>query len=554
MNPDQTLQHTVNENLVNPPDPARMIVGLRDTGYSFEAAVADIVDNSVAAGATDVQIHWSVTRDGRKFIHFADNGDGMTRDELEAGMRYGSPKRASAKSLGKFGLGMKTASSSCCRRLTVISRKASDQPLAKLAWDIDHVEGTNIWEMLEPPVTPDEEETFEELVGNKGTLVVWSKCDRVLRGDLEPGSAKEQTALKNRMKRLSEHLGKVFHRFIDSSEKGVPNVSIRINGDYVESWDPFYTEKSDCLDDRSVPVINDTGDEIPVRFRAFILPHQAELNDEEKKKAKIQNSRQGFYVYRENRLIHDGDWFGLYKLEPHLSLLRAEFSFDHRLDEAFQVDVKKSRVIPDPALEEWIGKFIEPLRREANKRYREATSRQATGAAGNPHKGTNLSIGKAEPNTNGPTIRQADPKSGEVTIVNKSGEVSFKIKVQEQVPTEELYVQPSDTVLDGNLWQPVVRMDSTGKSHVGIEINQQHDFYRKIYLPLSKSNRAAIQGIDCLLWALSNSEMNVTRENLRALFEDLRFEVSRNLRRLIVDLPEPDNEVLGGEESDASEA
>jgi hypothetical protein len=121
------------------------------------------------------------------------------------------------------------------------------------------------------------------------------------------------------------------------------------------------------------------------------------------------------------------------------------------------------------------------------------------------------------------------------------------------VPTEELYVQPSETVMDGNLWQPVVRKDSTGKSHVGIEINQQHDFYRKIYLPLSKSNRAAIQGIDCLLWALSNSEMNVTRENLRALFEDLRFEVSRNLRRLIVDLPEPDNEMLGDGESDTLE-
>jgi Histidine kinase-, DNA gyrase B-, and HSP90-like ATPase len=541
MNPPDPTTHLINESLVNPPDPARMIVGLRDTGYSFEAAVADIVDNSVAAGATDVQIQWSVTRDGRKFIYFADNGAGMTRDELEAGMRYGSPKRVSAKSLGKFGLGMKTASSSCCRQLTVISRKSPHQPLAKLAWDIDHVENIGVWEMLEPPVTPDEEETFEEMVGSNGTLVVWSKCDRVLRSDLEPGSAKEQAALKSRMKKLSEHLGKVFHRFIDSGLKDVPNVSIRINGEHVEAWDPFYMEKSDCLDDRSVPVINDLGEEIPVRFRAFILPHQAGLNDEEKKKAKIQNSRQGFYVYRENRLIHDGDWFGLYKLEPHLSLLRAEFSFDHRLDEAFQVDVKKSRVIPDPALEEWIGKFIEPLRREANKRYRDATSKQMTGAAGNPHRGTNVSIQKAEESTNGPSIQSADPKSGEVTLVNKSGEVSFKIKVQEQVPTEELYIQPTDTVQDGNLWQPVVRKDSTGKSHVGIELNRQHDFYRKIYLPLANSNPATVQGIDCLLWALSNSEMNVTRDNLKALFEDLRFEVSRNLRRLIEDLPEPDS-------------
>ncbi len=546
MNPAPLIDHIVNENLVNPPDPARMIVGLRDTGYSFEAAVADIVDNSVAAGATDIQIQWSVTRDGRKFIHFADNGVGMTRDELEAGMRYGAPKRNSAKSLGKFGLGMKTASTSCCKMLTVTSRKSPEQPLAKLVWDVDHVEGKNVWEMLEPPVTSEEEETFDEMVGSKGTLVIWSKCDRVLRGELEPGSAREQNALKNRMKKLSEHLGKVFHRFIDSGMKDVPNISIRINGAHVEAWDPFYTEKSDCLDDRTVSVTNEAGDKVPVRVRAFILPHRTELNDEEQKKAKIQNSRQGFYVYRENRLIHDGDWFGLYKMEPHLSRLRAEFSFDHRLDEAFQVDVKKSRVIPDPGLEEWIGKFIEPLRREANKRYREANNKEAGDVVGNLHKGTNVSIKKAEESTNGPTIQNADPKSGQVTIVNKSGEVSFKIKVEEQVPAEELYVQPTDSVQDGNLWQPVVRKDSTGISHVGIELNKQHDFYRKIYLPLANTNRDAVQGIDCLLWALSNSEMNVTRENLKALFEDLRFEVSRNLRRLIEDLPEPDAESLGG--------
>ena len=545
--------YIVNEELVNPPDASRMIVGLRDTGYSFEAAVADIVDNSIAAGADSVKIEWSVTRDGRKFIYFADNGEGMTRTDLEAGMRYGSPKRVSAKSLGKFGLGMKTASSSCCRCLTVISRKSTDQPLAKLAWDIDHVETLGVWEMLEPAITPEEKKAFSDLVGEKGTLVIWSKCDRVLRADLEPGSAKEQTALKNRMKRLSEHLGKVFHRFLDPGIKDVPNVTITINGEASEPWDPFYTEKSDCLDERSVPVVTESGEEVPVKFRAFILPHQAELNDEEKKKAKIQNSKQGFYVYRENRLIHDGDWFGLYKLEPHLSLLRAEFSFDHRLDEAFQVDVKKSRVIPDPALEDWIGKFIEPLRREANKRYREATSRKSVGGNTNPHRGTNVSIKKAEENTNGPTIQDADPKSGQVTMLNKSGEVSFRIKVQEQVPTEELYVQPSDSVQDGNLWQPVVRKDSSGKSHVGIEINEQHDFYRKIYLPLSNTNRAALQGIDCLLWALSNSEMNVTRENLKALFEDLRFEVSRNLRRLISDLPEPEDILDSTDHLDASE-
>ena len=140
------------DNLTNQPDATRLIYGLRDTGYSFNTAAADIIDNSIAANATEVNVILELRPDGRKFVCFGDNGDGMDAAGLFAAMRYGAPARQNLASLGKFGLGLKTASTSVCLRLTVVSRKDPEQPLAKLAWDLEYVESENEWVMLREPV------------------------------------------------------------------------------------------------------------------------------------------------------------------------------------------------------------------------------------------------------------------------------------------------------------------------------------------------------------------------------------------------------------------
>jgi len=167
-------------NLINQPDALRLIYGLRDTGYNFNTAAADIIDNSIAANASEVNVQIQLMEDGRKFVAFGDDGDGMDERALFDAMRYGAPMRANLASLGKFGLGLKTASSSVCLKFTVISRVSPDAALAKLAWDLEHVEERNAWEMIKEDVTSDEWDWFEELCGEKGTLVIWSKCDRLL--------------------------------------------------------------------------------------------------------------------------------------------------------------------------------------------------------------------------------------------------------------------------------------------------------------------------------------------------------------------------------------
>jgi hypothetical protein len=156
--------------LINPPDAARAIFGSCDTGDNVKTATVDIIDNSIAAGATEVNIDIQLMADGRKIVCFGDNGEGMDADGVWAAMRYGSSQRTSAKSLGKFGLGLKTASSSVCLRFSLISRKSADQPLAKLTWDLEHVADRNDWEMQNAPVTTDEKDSFEDLCGYTGTI------------------------------------------------------------------------------------------------------------------------------------------------------------------------------------------------------------------------------------------------------------------------------------------------------------------------------------------------------------------------------------------------
>ena len=172
------------DDLINTPDASRLIFGLRDTGYDFPMAVADIVDNSIAANATEVSVDIELKSDGRKFVYFADNGHGMDYLALKDAMRYGAKERENLASLGKFGLGLKTASSSVCRVFTLISRKSSTNPLRKLTWDLEHVASTGQWEMLQADVTSDESSRFDEYCGDHGTLLIWSRCDRLSKETL----------------------------------------------------------------------------------------------------------------------------------------------------------------------------------------------------------------------------------------------------------------------------------------------------------------------------------------------------------------------------------
>ena len=150
-----------------PPDPERISEGLRDTGYEFSTAVADIIDNSIAAGATVVDVRMAIDFGGKIFVSVADNGCGMDREGLINAMRYGSRRRVDPSSLGKFGLGLKTASTAFCRRLSVISRNSAAGPLLKATWDLDHIAQSEKWELLLGSSGPEEKKQLNSVPSGK---------------------------------------------------------------------------------------------------------------------------------------------------------------------------------------------------------------------------------------------------------------------------------------------------------------------------------------------------------------------------------------------------
>lgn len=547
-------------DLINEPDASRLIFGLRDTGYNFRTAAADIIDNSIAANADEVHVRVTMTSEGKKLVYFGDNGDGMDEDGVYAALRYGAPVRDSLASLGKFGLGLKTASSSVCRYFALISRMAPDAPLSKLAWDIDHVEETGKWEMRADPLEQHELDAFEELCGEKGTLVVWSRCDRLLsKNYADAGGANEQAAIKRLRSSLKEHLGLIYHRFLDTSDVRQRNVAIAVNDEPVEPWNPFFPEKSEqvlATNQQRIEMnaADGTGTGAAI-VRAWILPNSNTLTDEEKKKAKITNRGQGFYIYREGRLINQGGWLGVFgalgSLEPHMSLLRIEFDFGHDLDEAFDVDVKKSRILFDPAIEEYLQKLLGNARREAENRARRKERERAAQVVLN-HGSANVSIAEA-PTTKKPVILEADVATQTAVVSNNMGaKIKLHQPVQNNVAPDKVFVDAVGDITSGELWEPAFRSAGEDGHVPGVRINKHHDFYTKIYLRAGSSGYS-VQGMDLLLWAFATAEIDFSNPEMAPIFEDIREVVSSNLKKLLRSVPMPNDKDIdeadeGGEE------
>lgn len=531
------------------PDASRVMDGLRDTGYTFYTAVADVVDNSIAANATRVVIQLQKNADNKLNLYIADNGTGMDAEGVENAMTYGSRKRDTVHSLGKFGLGLKTASTAFCRSLSVLS-KTETSNYTKATWDLDHVAEVGDWELLDGAICEDEVDLLEDVTdGGSGTLVIWDKIDRLLNKDYKNFNAAFLSLEKN----LSFHLSMVFQRFLDSSYSGARNVEIYLNGHMLKPWDPFclrevrktedgqVDRKGTILVGRTKYDLQDelTGDVISSCYvDAWVLPRREFFSTQESyTEARIKNSMEGFYVYRENRLIYHGDWLGIYTPDPHFSLLRVDLSFDASFDDFFKVDIKKSTVTLNDELSKIYESFLKAPRKVAEDRYRKGQIDKAKQTSAETHGPSNTSIDTIAPSLPGQTPTVAPiPNSDEVQVTPTNGEPTFttgtiKIVVSQDKTQSRVIPVPS---IDGNmLWEPSV----TNEGKHAVSINMGHSYYQKIYAQ-NKDNPNLIIGMDSLLWALAEAEMRICNEETKETFEELRNEVSRCLKKLLSSLPD----------------
>lgn len=356
------------------PGARRLINSLRNMSYDFVKAVADLIDNSVQANARVVSVRMEFDGD-RSWVRISDDGDGMSAEELTEAMRYGSERDYGPNELGRFGLGMKTASFSQCRKLTVASRKNGDDESINIRqWNLDQIDETNRWQVDDIPKEAYSEILTEPLFGSSGTVVLWEHLDRLLK--FKPPDGDRARTWFNRTKReLDEHLGMVFHRFIAGDIHGKTKLKITINDSEVIPWDPFAKSERETtiLPEKELNISSD-GRFIRVKYSPFILPTQARFSSPSAFKRSAGpakwNSQQGFYIYRENRMIQGGGWCRLKALEEHSKYARAALDFDSTADTVLMLDVTKSTVQLPPELRDELKPLIASLVGESESRYR----------------------------------------------------------------------------------------------------------------------------------------------------------------------------------------
>lgn len=340
---------------------------LRAFGYSPEAAIADLVDNSVTAHARriDIQFHWDGTS---SWIAVQDDGSGMDLPTLIEAMRPGTTnprEERSADDLGRFGLGLKTASLSQARSLTVVSKPQATEPSVR-RWDLDHIGETREWQLLRSG-SPVAEEYSDELErATSGTVVIWEKLDRILQTTGKAGSGSEDRFLEI-AEVVESHLAMVFHRLL----KGPGKLEMAINGRIISPWDPFLTDNqaTQVLVPEEHPAFGSV-----VGVTPFVLPHYSKLSADEHKQAagpKGWNAHQGFYVYRNKRLLVPGSWLGLgFRKEEHYKLARIQVDIPNSMDEQWSIDVKKSTARPPGLLRDDLKRIAKLTRERAVQVYR----------------------------------------------------------------------------------------------------------------------------------------------------------------------------------------
>jgi len=361
------------------PSAKRLIRSLRDMGYDFSTAVADLVDNSIEAGSTQVFIDVEFYGDN-SWVRIADNGIGMGVEQLQEAMRYGSEREYdNEKDLGKFGLGLKTASMSQCQRLIVASRCDPNQKeIHAYCWDMDHVDMTNKWEIIQVSKKELKFILNHYLDTSTGTVVFWQRLDRIL-GYKHPYGDFAKKRLLNMCRDLEEHLAMVFHRFLAGEVPG-KKLKIILNGNNVEPWDPYARQELKTQVLGPIPIhLEHEGKTGIVTLEPYVLPHQDDFSSRDSfnraSGPKKWNRQQGFYIYRANRLIQSGGWCGLKTIDEHLKLARIAISFSPHLDEAFKINVSKMNVQLPVQIKDQIDNATKPVAKLAQETYRKSAQK-----------------------------------------------------------------------------------------------------------------------------------------------------------------------------------
>jgi len=331
------------------PDAHLLLSSLRSVGYTEETAIADIIDNCISANASNINVYfdWDKQR-----ILICDDGHGMSKENLLKSMKIGSADPGisrHANDLGRFGMGMKTAAFSLGKKLTIISKE--NQSYANACWDLESIERQSEWKMLIAEEVDLLDIIDDELKENlSGTTVIIENLDKLIDGNnLQKAKIKFYTIIK----KIKNHLGLVFHRYIEEDE-----LVIKVNKQMINPWNPFIINN---IATQELATEEYVEDEKYITIEPFVLPHKTKFGSEEDfelaagPKGWLQH--QGFYVYRNRRLLVYGTWFNKLKKEPSFNLARIKLDITSESDFDWNIDIKKSKAVPPVYIDDLIDKI-----------------------------------------------------------------------------------------------------------------------------------------------------------------------------------------------------
>jgi hypothetical protein len=468
------------------PDASSMIESLRAHGYTLSTAIADIVDNSIAAHAENVWLKFD-WNSGSPWISITDDGTGMTEKELVNAMKLGSKNplaERAASDLGRFGLGLKTASFSQARRLTVVSHKNSKSSLRR--WDLDYLSQPDVdgWRLLRTP-HPDTGSKINDVSDrglSSGTSVVLERLDR-LHPDSQNQDAEDHWV--SEVARVRGHMEMVFHRFL--ADKSKSGLNIFLNDTPVEPWDPFCTSEL-ATQKRADDYDESLGSRITVI--GYVLPHRDKFDPEDRVNSqKLHqkaggpsgwNAQQGFYVYRNRRLIIPGDWLGLgpgqngWRKEEHYKLARIRLDIPNSMDHEWQIDVKKSTAVAPPAIRGWLTGHAKQVRETAKDVYSTRGERQPRKSSGSAQYDRPWLTKKRPDGTFSYQIDRKQPLF-EALLKNIPPEKKHHLEtllrlIEETVPVQRIWIDTAD-YQDGVMEPFETESDTNLKRHIELCFN-----------------------------------------------------------------------------------
>jgi hypothetical protein len=520
------------ENITILPDAMRTLRGLANQGYTPPIAIADIVDNSIAAGATQVKIYFSQQPDDTYKVLIIDNGCGMSGDELKRAMQIGSGADMARTSLSVYGMGLKAGSLSFTDSFTVMTRNRDSEDIWAARIDMD-MQAENPWTIQFGKVSgPVEADFRKRLPGTTGTIVVWERADfQDVEMDVRKMTVK---AVSDAQEATELYLGLVFNRFISGDAEGYEKLSISVNDKEIAAFNPVSEEYLDedwkpIVDHLTVKILTKEQGvvEIPYTMTTYMISDTVSKNE-----SRLGMRDQGIFPYRQDRLLQPPEWLGVARFHPDLNVARVVLDLPPVLDSIIRTDMKKSGLaLPQQMIQPMKERFDEyRLRMKRLKAQRREVKRKNVDTT-KVHDKSNRVLQDASEYIEQPLVKF--DSQGLATIDTRFG--ANKTELAQIFPNESsgARIETVNELEDGVLFEP-----RWNGAEAVIFLNKSHPFYQKVYFACLGDD-LAIQGLDFLIHSMCHAELLTRVDRAIEQFRRMRYEMSMMLRQYVAELDTP---------------